>query len=70
MLICSLFIYAELDCNALWQAQLPLNSESYGESVNVIICAYTIIRWISNIFDLLFADSNSHKYKSCKKNGQ
>lgn len=67
MLICTSFLYAETDCNALWQAQLPLNSENYRENVNVIICSYTIIRWISDIFDLLLADSISHEYKSCKK---
>lgn len=67
MLICSLFIYTESDCNALWQAQLPLNSENYGENVNAMICAHTIIRWISDTFDLLLTDSISHEYKFCKK---
>lgn len=56
-----------LTVNALWQAQLLLNSENYGENVNVIIHAYMTIRWISDIFDLLLTDSILHDYKSCKK---
>lgn len=56
-----------LTVNALWQAQLPLKSENYGENVNVVICAYMTIRWISDIFDLLLTDSILHDYKSCKK---